>query len=273
MKQTLAAFLTGSLLVLSASGGPLCAQSEDSLRAKYRLPVPPSAGAPISHLTRSSPGMGASSPLAWGANWRDVFVGVAYQARARHHFNPDGSVAAGFGIGNASRWVGLEVVIVELSTIDTGFGTREAVDLKLHRNLPNGFAIAAGWETAFLRGYTDGGSNRYLVVSRWTPLRSDPAQAFSGLVTSVGLGDGRFLKEDDWFRGANKVNLFGSVGLRIFEPVSVIADWYGQDLALAASIAPFRRWRFVVTPGLVDIIGTAGDGARFVASASYSFRF
>lgn len=254
------------------AGFPLTAQTADSLRAQFRLPVPP-AVAPPPQLVRSAPAMGASSPTAWGANWRDAFVGVAYQDRVRNLDNNDGSFAFGFGLGNAWRWVGLDVAILELSTVDTGLLTREAIDLKLHRNLPAGFAVAVGWETAILRGYTDGGSNRYAVVSKWTRIRPRPTLPFSELVVSLGTGDGRFLSEEDWATDPRKFNVFGSAGLRVLAPVSVIADWYGQDLALAASVAPFPRHGFVVTPAFVDVTGRAGDGARFVVAASYSFRF
>ena len=96
--------------------------------------------------------MGASSPTAFGAQWGDLFVGAAFQARARNVDTHDGSVAAGFGIGNAWRLVGLEVAAISFSTFRSGWGRRMGVDLKLHRMLPGNVGIAVGWESALLRG-------------------------------------------------------------------------------------------------------------------------
>ncbi len=71
----------------------------------------------------------------------------------------------------------------------------------------------------------------------------------------------------------NSVNVFGSVGLRVAETVSLIADWTGQDLTIGASIAPFRNLPLVITPAVADITDNAGDGARFILGVGYNFRF
>ena len=68
-------------------------------------------------------------------------------------------------------------------------------------------------------------------------------------------------------------NVFGSVGLRVVEPVSVIADWTGQDLTLGTSIAPFRNFPLVITPAVADVTGNAGDGARFILGVGFGYSF
>ena len=67
---------------------------------------------------------------------------------------------------------------------------------------------------------------------------------------------------------------FGSVGVRVLQPVSVIAEWTGQDLLLATSVTPLRNQNVAFTAGFADVTGTAGDGARFIIGGSlgYSFR-
>ncbi len=47
----------------------------------------------------------------------------------------------------------------------------------------------------------------------------------------------------------------------------------GQDLTIGTPIVPFRNLPLVVVPAVTDITGTAGNGARFIIGAGYSFSF
>lgn len=270
--------LAGWLLSLGVGANPALAQQteEDSLRAQLRLPAPPSSPqtAPAApEMRRAAPAMGANSPSAYGPAWGDVYFGAAYQARARYASRPhDGVVAAGFGLGNPWTLVGLQVDLISFSTFRSGWGNRAAVDLKLHRVLPGGIGVAVGYESAFLRGVTDSGRNQYAVVSSWRPLR-DPALPFSSVMVSVGAGNGRFLSEEDWERDPKRLNVFGSLGLRVLPAVALVADWTGQDLTLGTSVAPLRSHQIVISAGLTDVTGAAGDGVRAVLAGSYRFRF
>jgi hypothetical protein len=216
--------------------------------------------------------MSANSPSAFGARWGDVFVGASFTARARYVSAHDGAVGAGFGLGDPERWVGLEVDVISFSTFRSHFARRMGVDFKLHRSLPGQFGVAVGWESAILRGMTDGQSSHDAVVSKWLPLAADGG-ASRALMLSVGVGDGRFRSEEDVWAGRKTVNVFGSAALRVAPPASVILDWTGQDLTAGVSFAPFRKWQMVVTPGIADITGHAGDGPRFVISAGWGFDF
>jgi hypothetical protein len=68
-------------------------------------------------------------------------------------------------------------------------------------------------------------------------------------------------------------NVFGALGLQVAEPVSVTADWSGQDLFAGVSVAPARRVPLVITAGFADLTGSAGDGARFVLATGLGFRY
>jgi hypothetical protein len=164
----------------------------------------------------------------------------------------------------------VEVDVISFSTVRSGWGKRMGVDLIVHRLLPGGFGIALGWESLLQRGMTDGGRSRYAVVSRWWHLKEDDSAWFSGLALSAGVGDGRFRAYDDWKVDRKVVNAFGSAALRVAGPVSVVADWTGQDLMLAGSVAPLTRFPLVISTGLADVTGRAGDGSRFVATVSYT---
>jgi hypothetical protein len=255
-------------------------QPVDSLRAALHLPVTTSIRS--AYMRRVAPAMGASSPTGFGARAGDLHVGAALQWRARSYWRADGTqvdppidgaVAAGVGLGNPEKVLGLQVDVISFSTVRSGFGTNMGVDLKVHRVFPHQISVALGYESAFVRGETDSGSSRYAVISKWTALREDPEGVFGSLVISAGLGDGRFRPVAAWNEESSRPYPFGSIGLRIFEPLSLIADWTGQDLAIVASVAPFRRLPAVASLGFRDIAGSGYPNPRFVAAGSYLLRY
>jgi hypothetical protein len=125
-----------------------------------------------------------------------------------------------------------------------------------------------GIENAAVIGYTDSPRSTYAVASKEFTFRDSPNAWFRSLTASLGAGNGRYVFEEDFREGRfDKVNMFGSVGLHVAEPVTVVVDWTGPDLALGLSIVPFKRIPLVISPALVDVTGMAGDGARFVLTA------
>jgi hypothetical protein len=244
----------------------------DSLRAQLRIDVPTRGALRSFRPVRGQPSSTLNTPTAYGQWWGTVFAGVGYQERIRYDDWTDGVASAGFGLGNPSRYVGLDVTINILDTY-TEFAQDRSLSLKLHRRLPFRSAIALGHENIWHTDGTDGGSSRYVVVSKVVLLRDRPTSALGSLVLNVGLGTDRFLREEDFARGEDGVNPFGSAAVRVLPPVNAVANWTGQDLALGLSIAPVPKWPIVVTPALMDVTGAAGDGARFSMSAGISYDF
>ena len=247
--------------------GTASAQTTAEIRDRYRVPVPDSIAVLLGGAARSQPGSSSGSPAAFGAGWGDFFVGAGFQARTRYSDDEDGSAVVGFGLGNARRLIGMEVALTSGSTIRSGFFERTSVSFKVNRILPRSFGVAVGYENAVTFGDgADGGRSLYGVISKvWDPSSWSPLLSTT---TTLGVGGGRFLPEDELARGDDGgANIFASIGVQVFEPMSVIADWTGQDLTIAASIVPFRRLPLVITPGVADLTGRAGDGARFIIGA------
>jgi hypothetical protein len=269
LKKRWFASLAAGALALGALPGAISAQTVDELRRQYLLEIPSNLGPLSEQVSRSSPGSSSGSPGAFGAGWGDFFMGGGYQHRTRYAGQgtvpdrPDGSVVVGFGLGNPRSLVGVEVAVTSVSTVHTGFFERTAVSLKAHRVLPHNVGVAVGYENALTFGEgLDGGNSVYGVVTKvWDPSGWSP---LLGTTTSIGIGNGRFRPEEDVQAGQEGVNIFGSVGVHVYEGIGVIADWTGQDLTLAASLVPFRRLPLTITPAIADVTGSAGDGARFV---------
>ncbi len=231
----------------------------------------------------SSPSYSGGSPSGFGLNYGDAFLGIGGVERTRGVKQPngsfskgsaDGGISAGFGLGNSAKFLGLEVVpTISSLTGDDAFQAG-SVDFKLHRMLGPDLSVAGGIENLVQFGNQDIDPTGYGVISKIFRLRPSTASAFSRLYTSVGAGGGRFRSEDDILnkKGSN-FNLFGTVGVRVLEPVSAFADWTGQDLNVGVSLSPFRQIPLVITPSLQDVTGSAGDGSRFALSLGYSLSF
>lgn len=252
----------------SSGAAPTTPQQTEDLRAQFRLPLPP-----VIEVVRVGvfSGTTIASPTAFGVQYGDAFIGASLQSRTRRSHSADGTAAVGFGLGDARRYVGLETVLALVDLSDPfQDGT---VSFKLHRLITKDFAVAIGFENAIRWGSPDGGSSIYGVASKVFTLDSDFRNPLSRLTVSVGVGSDRFRSESDIRRGNDGANVFGSVGLQVIEPASLIADWTGQDLSLGISVIPFRGVPLVITPAVADVTGNAGDGPRFVLGAGYAIRF
>jgi hypothetical protein len=221
---------------------------------------------------RASPALSIVIPTAFGADNNTGFISATYQNRTRYSDVADGALGVGIGLGDAREAVG-----VELSYAIASFGSNRdfgsgGFNVKVHRQLPNDFAVAAGWN-GFLNIGDDNDfeDSIYGVVSKVIRTRDNINLPFSRVAITAGVGTGQFQPEDDVADG-DGINVFGNVAVRVAEPVSVIAEWSGQDLGVGVSIAPFKNIPLVITPAVRDLAG-AGDGPRFVLGTGFAFKF
>jgi hypothetical protein len=224
-----------------------------------------------------SPGLTISSPSGFGADNNTVFLVVDYQGRTRYSRKGDGEVGVGVALGDARKAVG-----VELSYTQDSFGrngqTGGGFNIRVHRRISDSSSVAVGWNHFAViesrSGYLDYPKNSYYAVyTQIFKTREYLEQLFSRVAVTTGIGSGQFLHEAEASgRDPNGLNLFGTVAVRVAQPVSAIVEWTGQDLAMGLSISPFKNLPIVITPGFRDIAG-AGDGARFVLGTGVSFQF
>lgn len=226
---------------------------------------------PSRRVYRGSPGITIINPSGYGASWGSAGIGFGIQQRARFVDEVDGVFGFGFGLGDPQKYIGIQigVTLVDLDNIFRD-GT---LNLKLHRRLPGDMSIAVGIQGFTTFGDTDGGSSGYGTITKKFTLKPDISHPFSELYTTVGVGGGQFRSESDINNDVESLGIFGSIAVRVIEPISAIAEWTGQDLTMGVSIVPFHNIPLVIVPAVTDITGTAGDGARFVFGAGYGFSF
>lgn len=241
------------------------------LRQDFLIEEPRTLSAKLAEFV-VAPGASISTPIGFGASLGQIFGGFAFQSRTRFTNQADGGLALGVGLGEPQKIVGLDVTMAILSLFGDNAG-RGSFSFKIHRSLPEGFAVALGFENAINWGGTDAGSSIYGVVSKFFQFTETTKEPFSQLTLSLGVGGGRFRSEGAIEDGVNSLGVFASAGLRIVEPVSAIVEWSGQDLNAGISLIPFPKVPLTINLAGADLTGNAGDGARFVMSIGYNYFF
>ncbi len=235
----------------------------------------------------ASPGITISNPAGYGGDRGRAFVSASLQRKVRYTglglgpFKgvPDGTLGFGMGFGNASKGIG-----VQASYTVASFGGSRApgsggINLKLHTQLPSGWAIAVGGEGIFNFGrlpsssstqFNDFENTYYASVSRIFPIQEDINAPFSRIALTAGLGSGRFRTVEQINERRSGIGIFGSVALRATPRLSLIGEWTGQDLAVGASWVPLAGLPLVLTPAFRDLAGSNLSGPRFVIGAGGS---
>ena len=220
---------------------------------------------------RWTPGLTIVNPTGYGLDNWTPFVGATFQSRTRYSDVSDGAMVFGIGAGDAREAVG-----VELSYTLASFGSNRdfgdgGFNLRVHRRFSEDFAGAIGWNGFLTVGDADDfESSVYGVLTKIVTLSDRIEDPFSRIAFTAGIGSGMFRSETDVDEGNDTIGVFGSMAVRLAEPVSLVTEWTGQDLAIGLSVAPFANRSIVITPALRDITG-AGDGARFVLGIGASF--
>ncbi len=219
----------------------------------------------------ASPALSIYIPVGYGADNNTVFLSGSYQESVREDEGSVGAGGIGIGIGDATEAVGLELSYALETAEEEDFG-EGGFNAKLHRRFGRDASFALGWNGFVNIGRNDFEHSKYGVLTKVFRTQESLDQFFSRVAVTVGVGDGQFRSNGAVDAGDNNINVFGNVAVRVVRPVSFIAEWTGQDLALGLSIAPFKNIPFVITPAVRDLAG-AGDEARFVLGAGTAFRF
>ncbi|MFO0148130.1 MAG: hypothetical protein ACK525_04310 [Microcystis sp.] len=241
------------------------------LRQEFLIEEPKTLSVKLAEFV-VAPSASISIPIGFGANFGQIFGGFAFQSRTRFTNQADGGLALGVGLGEPQKIVGLDVTMAILSLFGDNAG-RGSFSFKIHRSLPEGFAVALVFENAINWGGTDAGSSIYGVVSKFFQFTETTEEPLSQLTLSLGVGGGRFRSEGAIEDGVNSLGVCASAGLRIVEPVSAIVEWSGQDLNAGISLMPFPKVPLTINLAGADLTGNAGDGARFVMSIGYNYFF
>jgi hypothetical protein len=199
-------------------------------------------------------------PSAFGAPHGLAFVSVSGTDRSmRRKDIVDGSMALGFGLGDARRGVSLTPAVVITSVSPQDFGDSGTVGLSLHRAFDAPFgpaAVSAGLENLVRWGDSatlDPGG--YVAASGLFDL-GRPVMGTLGYGTGVA-DSGR------------APGVFGGIGVGLGSALSVSLAWAGDEAIAGVTLWPERTGRLQVTLGAGDLTHEV-DGQRLLFSVSFA---
>ncbi len=260
----------------------LTAQAPDSAGSAPSLrPTPSTPGQkpflpqnpPLPQTYPTAPSITVVTPSAYGKSEGRAAVGFSLQAPSDESSEDvKGRVSISFGLGDSRQAVGLDVA-ASASVTKEQFAERVALSAKLHRQLPDDFAIAVGVRSITNLDSPDEDEDEisvYAVVTKQFRLRPNQTDPFSRLYISAGVGGGQFREQSDREDEANSIGVFGSMAVRVARPLNAIAEWTGQDLILGLSWTPIPRIPLVITPA-IDATGNVAGENRFLLGIGYGF--
>ena len=242
---------------------PANVQREDLL-------IEPLATDPVP-TARYAPSPNAGIPSAFGAAWGDVFVSATATGADRLRNEVDGSISAGFGVGNPETAVGVEVAYNLLSI--RNFAENGSFDAKVHRqvfsNDTTEAAVAAGWNNFVNYGDDVAGteSSPYGVVSAAHLLQPEHPTNRMPITGTLGIGGGSFSNEN------SDVGVLAGVGLQVDPRLSLNAAWSGVGLNVAASVAPLPDIPLTLNFIYGDITNNTEAGSVAAFTVGYGFNF
>lgn len=226
---------------------------------------------------KGAPGSSIDNPSGFGANWGSVFFGVGGTHVPSDERGPDsdswdGSASVGFGYGDSSSVVGVEVVANIISLTDNGtdsdVGDDTSWSAKIHRMVTDTSSISVGWENFGGRGAAEEATiNRYVAYSGFTALADDPMQPFVFSYT-IGVGTERFNRGED-----SSVGVFGSVALQLTRQLAVIVDANRNGTNVGLSMVPINSVPLTVSVSAFDVNEESSENTRYGASLGYSHTF
>lgn len=208
------------------------------------------------------------APVAFGASWGSVGVGLYGQTCDCNQDDMDGSLGVAFGLGDADKYAALEVSAASSSLFgDTGsgdsFGEAGALGFKLHTNLPGYASFAVGVNGVGRWG--DNNPNRssvYAAASKFFDLGS------VATILNIGIGDNIYNEP-----GENGANVFGSAALYFTQQISVLAEHTGRFTNAALSVAPFKSVPLTITAGATNLGERFGGDVEFAGAIGYGISF
>ena len=216
------------------STAPVAAQTTQS-------PEQPAQQAPLPYKPPNLNPTGI--PSAFIAEWGNYYVATSMYGydNGETGTSIDGWLGAGVGLGNARRFVAMEIDFNLESLSDTDNGG--SLDVRFARQLlsTNSFAlqIGAGWlGIASYGDWPKPGGSVYGVLTAAMPLRPNDPTFRQTLQVNVGGGDGRFERVDAVELLSSGV--FASVGVELIPNLGLSVGWAGKGLNSSLSYVPLR---------------------------------
>ena len=220
-----------------------------------------------------TPSLNAGTPVAFGLETGDAFIGVFGATAGRRRDTVDGSVTIGTGLGDASKYFAVEGVF-NINTI-RNFGSNGSFDLKVHRLVYEDFykqiGVAAGWTNFANYGTNAGGtpSSVYGAVTMSQLTDADNLDNPKPLITTLGVGGGTYRKSTS----NDGVGIFANLGYQFDPQWGASTAWSGQGLNFGLGYLPDPTIPLNLTLTYSDVTNNSDAGTQLIFGISYGFNY
>jgi hypothetical protein len=262
-------------------------QAPQPAPAKPELPKPelstpesPSVVDPIPPLVSikrpwPSPNLNPGVPSAFIANWGDVYItGVGATAGSQRP-DADGSWVGGFGLGDATKAVAVEVNggcgSFKQFCSNGGLGFR--ISRVLIKKPTGWLALAGGWQNAVQWGNEGDQDNIYSAgLSYAFPLRPIRSGFGQTLQINAGVGNSSFAPYSAT-NSEDQIGGFASIGVELSPAVGISAGWSGRGANAQLSYTPFGNTPLTFNLLGADLFNQNPSGAVAVFSVSWGTNY
>jgi hypothetical protein len=222
-----------------------------------------------------SPSLNPGVPSAFIANWGDVFVGASAATAGNQRPVADGSWVAGFGLGDATRSIALELNggcgSIKNFCSNGGFGAR--ISRVLINQSRSWLALAGAWQNGLQWGNEGQQDNIYSgTLSYAFPLRAPQSRFAQTLQINAGIGNSTFAPYSA-VDSESKVGGFASIGVELTPSLGVSAGWSGRGANAQLSYTPFREAPLTLNLLGSDLTGQTPSGTVAVFSINWGSNF
>lgn len=241
VRRGLAHLLPSAALGLVLALGPALsapALAQDGARHLTLLGIPSATAAP---------GGSAFASLAWASEREGSGDGA------------DGSLALGFGVGDANEELGLQVT-AQITSLTDSFADSGYFGIKASRRIASGQTpLYLAFSVDRLAPWGDSEDNDVSADMMVTGFRAFP----SGMPIMFTLGAGTHVRDERTEPGA-----YAGMGFGLSESFAASAAYYGDHATVGMSWAPRGNRNLSVTASLVDAFDQQDD-KRAVISINY----
>ena len=236
---------------------------------------PPLVGIPLLEPF-PAPNLNGGLPSGYVANWGDYFVSASAGTPGKQRDGAwDGSLNLGFGLGDAYRWLAVEVDWNIGST--RNFNANGSFSVLASRMLVNEprlqVVLGGGLEGLFAYGNeSKQPSAGFGVLTLATPLRTPNPYFNQVLQISAGYGGRDFAPLDENFNGPEE-SFFAALGLEITSNVGLSLGWSGRGANVNLSYTPSRDLPFTVNLLAADVFNVSPFGTVGVLTVSWGDTF
>lgn len=220
-----------------------------------------------------TPSLNAGTPVGFGLETGDAFIGIFGSTAGRLRDTIDGSISMGTGLGDASKYLAVEGVF-NINSI-RNFGSNGSFDLKVHRIVYEDFyrqvGVAVGWTNFANYGTNAGGTPSSVYGAATISQLTDPENLDSPkpLIATLGLGGGTYRKSTS----NGGVGVFANLGYQFAPQWGASTAWSGQGLNFGVGFLPDPTVPLNITLTYSDVTNNSDAGTQLILGVSYGFNY